>query len=1288
MQPLHDLNDVRAYPPTFRTGDATAAIASSLRRDPTDTSHQVRNRLAALDAGDRPAAMGDAARELGPTGRDELGASLSDRTVVATAPKSANVADTVATGDAPVGAVSQGRQPADAGASETAPGVAAPQPLETVSTAPAPGGPGAQTVESEPGGDIAAVTPSEDVGGDETGLPHLSDLLEEAGPSPTTRFETSAPAGPVDVSALVDELARGTSAAEAVVRDQARQACRRLDRQVGAARHGVRAEVTRADAMVGQIIAKRRGELDRTLSITDANIDVQKRIRREEARDHGKTVKSNLAAVFQTHRDAIEEKHRAALDQVDHARNAETNFLHTHIDENAQQAFMTGFNFYKRQPNTERGFAVGNAVYAIGSEASRQFKESEQDSIQGVNEVTGQMADEVNKTAGQALEEFDKAPPLALVSVDLQVVPAALGDIEAKAQQAHRVLAKPTEAMRGRLDALDTEARARNAAGGAEIEAELERGRAQAVRQLLDVVPAVVEPVRQLNVEAATILTSADSLDPTRSRQFVDEMLTFTRGATEESAAVFDEACTSASTALEPVRLVARRGFRRVQRQLSATIKAEGGAIDGALLAFELALDEQYGRAVTDIDDAGLDACLELPLRLEPVVRRFGTGLIKSVNRAWWDLRQRILEGLREQVEAKRALPGKMREAAIQAAWEYDHPILSRVVTVLGFVLGLIVAIVAIVFGFEIIVGLLMLAGLSEAVATVVTAVAGIALLVYSAYSSYTARREAGQGVGAALLGTLADLTGITQLRHSLTDSNMSPFERGLEFGFGLGTLLSPLLSRARIVRRISGRLKPRIIDPRGGAPAVEAQALAAEAVAVRPAGGGEQPVRIETPAAVEPSAPSALPRIETTPTAEIGEPLLPAAEQPAPVTSAERAQTLRDADAAGELARSARHDLESRPAPQPEADVPERAPRTEDGPANVEQQTTAKVEGSKEPGTEEAPVIPIERARARRQALAVAEPPAIESPRAGEPAAEGRPAEEAQSRAEEPLNDIQRARAKAEQRAADIARRAAEAQKARMERPAQVRQVGNGPAIVESGPPGEASADPISGQSQGPATVASRSGPRGSTPGAPGSGRVQPAGGGAAGSGGQRTPAAAPRTNVPAQRPAPSGVGPQRIRRPLNVRGQRRGRPRGGRPRRPPPRPRLVMPGRLTNAEFRANMRVNPHGYVYRIVDQFRNILKWGTAVNPFSRISGYEREGVQFFAMEVMEEAPRAQQLAAESFEAGEVELSGAEGLNIRMNTLTEMKGGGEWSDEVFIPDDLLYAKPLITIRSRASE
>ena len=135
-------------------------------------------------------------------------------------------------------------------------------------------------------------------------------------------------------------------------------------------------------------------------------------------------------------------------------------------------------------------------------------------------------------------------------------------------------------------------------------------------------------------------------------------------------------------------------------------------------------------------------------------------------------LDEALSDGFAKNTEALGELNGKMQEAAEDAAWDYDHPVLSTLRDIGEFIAGALLAIlvvlvlvVVVIVAFKLIVAGLIIAGLTAKAAAIVAAVIGIGLLAYGIYGAAGACTAAGESSGDAFLGALQDMTGITALR-------------------------------------------------------------------------------------------------------------------------------------------------------------------------------------------------------------------------------------------------------------------------------------------------------------------------------------------------------------------------------------------------------------------------------------------------------------------------------------------------------------------------------------------
>lgn len=115
----------------------------------------------------------------------------------------------------------------------------------------------------------------------------------------------------------------------------------------------------------------------------------------------------------------------------------------------------------------------------------------------------------------------------------------------------------------------------------------------------------------------------------------------------------------------------------------------------------------------------------------------------------------------------------------------------------------------------------------------------------------------------------------------------------------------------------------------------------------------------------------------------------------------------------------------------------------------------------------------------------------------------------------------------------------------------------------------------------------------------------------------------------------------------------------------------------RLARIEASAVKRLRlPHSeaYVYKLVDEFSDLVKYGITSNPASRVKKYARElKDSFVGMEIISKPlSRYQALELETRLVNEALDKGIPILNKRRRTVSEMLGGFDWLGALFKPSD----------------
>src|SRR5690606_33329559 len=298
-----------------------------------------------------------------------------------------------------------------------------------------------------------------------------------------------------------------------------------------------------------------------------------------------------------------------------------------------------------------------------------------------------------------------------------------------------------------------------------------------------------------------------------------DEIIAFLNEGAEEGrttlgstaagmAQGFDKATQACAEGLTALEQTTAESLDRLDAQLNAkrTTLTEGTrrGLEGSKTGFDDAAQAVEDRVTDELQQSRDDLDADLRAKIAEVRPEVDTA---------------IDEGMEKNQEALNDLPGAMREAASDAAWDYDHEILAAIRDVAALVAGVIVGIVLVIalvvlviVGFKVLIAGLVAAGISLAVAKAIAVVVGLGMLAYGVYSAYSARVEAGLAAGPWEI--VQDLTGISAIRQSFENPNLSPFDRGMAFGEGAATLAAFVVLRGRRARQMDTRINARL--PRG----------------------------------------------------------------------------------------------------------------------------------------------------------------------------------------------------------------------------------------------------------------------------------------------------------------------------------------------------------------------------------------------------------------------------------------------------------------------------------------
>jgi hypothetical protein len=246
---------------------------------------------------------------------------------------------------------------------------------------------------------------------------------------------------------------------------------------------------------------------------------------------------------------------------------------------------------------------------------------------------------------------------------------------------------------------------------------------------------------------------------------------------------------------------------------------------DAALVEFETKFAAMLPLIHTALIDSLTDISTKVDTQLTSIITDMGTEMVKILDGVEQEVLGKIEEAMEPHDEVLAELNGDMDEAAEDAAWAYDHPVLSAIGDVLSFigmlVLGILAALALIFIFFYAIaaaIALLVYLGCTLLVAQIIVYGGLLTLLIINSVSAYNQRVAAGQEGGFWTgVKSVFDVVGVTDIYRAFTDENMSAAERGWAIGFN-GTNLIAIFRGGRINKTITKTMPTRLTNPtRGG---------------------------------------------------------------------------------------------------------------------------------------------------------------------------------------------------------------------------------------------------------------------------------------------------------------------------------------------------------------------------------------------------------------------------------------------------------------------------------------
>jgi hypothetical protein len=785
---------------------------------------------------------------------------------------------------------------------------AAEPPMPAVSTAPAPSQPIPPAAESPLGAPPAATPAPESAPGTapaaapapfgETRRLAVPVLPPEELESEAGAVGGEEVADPAAVAAKMEgfaaQLETALAASREAVQTKADETREVVRQQAAAARAGVRAEVRRTVAEIRSSSRTLLGELGSSVSAAIARIAGTLAARIAESSDAGVKSQNTIRDIFTGHRTTVGNVVKKATDDAETMRAAKVEAAKKQNRADITTAYRRGKDRMMSYPNTSRGAFVGGAAFDVAEGCAKEMRKQEPDIVAAINEVTAPLPQHFRDQGVAALDGFDTNLPQILGSV-LSGTIRTRTDLLGRATQAYTQLAQFTKQTATEITTLADDAVQQANDFLPPAEQQIDRALGAILRSVKTDPQAAIDRAAPPVEEAIALFRSAADPDVDAAAAITGVLTAFLDECVSSTSAGIDEASEASKARFVSVQQGARRAMRgllerttdvweKARAGISTTLTNVGDSSDSVMASVVKTFGDVLGETEQSIRD-----------QLAPSIRDMQGSFDAVLRDAEHDIDSRIVDGLMKNTEALADLGAKMSEAEDEAAFEWDHPVLSALSFIAGIIVGIVKVLALVVVLIAVVIVLAEVLAVSALVAGLIL-LAGMA--VFSISYAFGARLAAGQGFGEALGGAfvdfgkavpgmLYDMTGIPKLKRAFSDERMSMYERGKLLGEGGTELVLAIFAVRGAAKGIASgfRKLPKIpwrrpvqvpttpTTPRPApAPVVEPPAPVATAPAPPPA---PRPV---TAPKLEPTAPV------QTPTPRAGELRgLPGGNQPAP---------------------------------------------------------------------------------------------------------------------------------------------------------------------------------------------------------------------------------------------------------------------------------------------------------------------------------------------------------------------------------------------------------------------
>ena len=497
--------------------------------------------------------------------------------------------------------------------------------------------------------------------------------------------------------------------------------------------------------------------------------------------------------------------------------------LHKAITSRSQKARDKGEKKAASYPNTERGREQKKAVRPIANDAAAEIEGSYGETAEIITEAYEPIGEQFQMVGEQFKEGTEDSKKDAVKGVD-KMTSAAMKTLVNQISEANKNLTKQHRTLKSGLQKMEKESikSLRDAKKNAREQIDFVTTGARA--SLAAYYERSLSEVERTTAESLQLISDPDALDENNVETYGKEVATIIRDLGKEFVNGMKADNTKSVQQIEKTDRNVDKSKKVLEKSIDTKVKdfnlkkselitSFETKTSEALLATYTKLVEQHDELYSKIDAQLNQIIQDIMLKFKKILKDVRKEVVKNID-----------EAMEPHDEVLSELNADMNEAAADAAWAYDHPVLSAVGDFFAFlgmlILGILAAIALIFvlfYAMAAAIALLVYLGVSVLVAQIIVYGAAIGYMLYNAHQSYKQRVSEGQdaGVGTWLKG-LSDVVGTTDIYRAFTQENMSAAERGWKIGFN-GTNLLAFFRGRRVNRAVNKTMPPKLTNPTKG---------------------------------------------------------------------------------------------------------------------------------------------------------------------------------------------------------------------------------------------------------------------------------------------------------------------------------------------------------------------------------------------------------------------------------------------------------------------------------------